>query len=229
SVYMFPLGDIITWHGLHYYSCAEIDMLIVYLMLVQMLRYSTPVAGLLLLYYKWMLGNHFCLNTDKNELLVIGTANIIKKLSGFLVQSWNLHLASGTLSQDVSHDKDKVLVITSFFGSTTVSKIHVCLSQDLVATLIPVFAFSQLYYWNFVSFGLLNKTLHRPISSECCSVIICMKKYEHITLVFIHLHWLPTKHLIEQQILLLKCLTGSCPLYLSELSSEHFPSHTLHS
>ena len=76
---------------------------------------------------------------------------------------------------------------------------------------------------------LISQRQKRQNHTAC--VITKWRKYDHITPVFVHLHWLPVKQRIDYQILLLtyKALNGLAPAYMRELLISYSPKRILRS
>ncbi len=70
-------------------------------------------------------------------------------------------------------------------------------------------------------YGLPNKQIMKlqRVQNAAAQLVKDTRKYDHITLVLIELHWLPVEKRIVFKILLLtfKCLHGLAPSYLSDL------------
>ena len=64
-----------------------------------------------------------------------------------------------------------------------------------------------------------------------CYVITCKRKFNHVKLLLIELHWLPVRQRIVFKILLhtFKALHGATPTYLTELISPYVPRRALRS
>ncbi len=90
--------------------------------------------------------------------------------------------------------------------------------------LINAFMTSRLDYCNSLlgecSACLIKKL--QLVQNAAARVLTRPRKYDHISLVLSTLHWLPIKHCIDLNILLItyKTLNGLAPQYLSELLSH---------
>jgi len=74
-------------------------------------------------------------------------------------------------------------------------------------------------------------TASHKVVCTAARIVTLAKKFDHITPVFIDLHWLPVHFRILFKVLLLvyKALNGMAPLYLTELLSNRTCSRTLRS
>ncbi len=92
---------------------------------------------------------------------------------------------------------------------------------------------SRLDYCNALLGGcsarLINKL--QMVKNAAARVLTRTRKYDYISPVLSTLHWLPIKHCIDFEILLItyKALNGLAPQYLSEHSSHCSPPRLLQS
>ncbi len=122
---------------------------------------------------------------------------------------------------------------TAFFHLKNISKLRPMLLMSNAEMLIHAFMTSRLDYCNALLGGgsarLINK--QQMVQNAAARVLTRTRNYDHISLVMSTLHWLPIKHRIEFQILLItyKALNGLAPQYLSELLSHYSPPRSLRS
>ena len=67
--------------------------------------------------------------------------------------------------------------------------------------------------------------------NAAAKVIICKRKFDHITPLLIELHWLPVRqHIVFKTLLYtFKALHGVTTMYLTELISPYIPRRALRS
>ncbi len=105
------------------------------------------------------------------------------------------------------------------------------LSKSNTEMLIHAFMTSRLDYCNALLGGcsacLINNL--QMVQNAAARVFTRTRKYDHISPVLSTLHWLPIKHRIDFEILLItyKALNGLAPQYLSELLSHYNPPRLL--
>jgi hypothetical protein len=90
--------------------------------------------------------------------------------------------------------------------------------EKSTTTLVHAFIISHLDYCNALLSGI-PATVSRQIQqvlNAAARVVCLVPKFDHISPVLIHLHWLPTPYRVQYKILLLvfKCLLGEAPEYL---------------
>jgi hypothetical protein len=115
---------------------------------------------------------------------------------------------------------------SSFFHIRNISKIRKFLSSDTTKTLIYAFVMSRIVYCNSLLYGQPKCVLQvlQHVLNCATKLIFHSKKYNHITLLLVNLHWLPIKHRITFKIALtcttFKALHGSAPCYITVLPWE---------
>ena len=86
---------------------------------------------------------------------------------------------------------------------------------------IHAFVTSRLDMGNSLLYGVCKNQIHRlqMVQNMAARTVVMGRKYDHITPVLYHLHWLPVKYRIQFKILVIvyKALNGMAPIYLSDL------------
>jgi len=122
---------------------------------------------------------------------------------------------------------------TAFFHLKNISKLRHMLSLTNAEQLVHAFMTSRLDYCKALLGGcparLINKL--QLVQKAAARVLTRTRKYDHISPVVSTLHWLPIKHHIHFEILLItyKALNGLAPQYLSELLLHYSTSRLLQS
>lgn len=108
------------------------------------------------------------------------------------------------------------------------------LSEESLKKLVTSFVLSRLDYCNALYAGLpfahcIDKL--QKLQNYAARLILKKRKREHVTPLFIYLHWLPVNARIKYKtaVLTYKCLNGTSPKYLSDLTVQYQPSRTLRS
>jgi len=101
------------------------------------------------------------------------------------------------------------------------------------STVIHAFITTRLDYCNHLYFGLPKYKVKKlqQIQNIAARYVMCVRKYDHITLVLVQLHWLPVSNRIVFRHLLFvyKSLNGLCPQYLTNLREHRKSARPLRS
>ena len=95
------------------------------------------------------------------------------------------------------------------------------LNEEATKTIIQVLVLSKIDYCNNIYQGAptygINK--HQQLQNMGCRIIKRLSKNDHVTLHLMELHWLKIKECIVYKVcvLMVKCIKGSAPQYLSEV------------
>ena len=99
--------------------------------------------------------------------------------------------------------------------------------------LMSSYVLSRLDYCNSLLAGLPEASLDKlqRVQNHAARVVLKRKKRDHVTPMFIELHWLPVRSRISYKIALLcyKCLNRTAPQYLCDLLEQYVPTRSLRS
>ena len=112
----------------------------------------------------------------------------------------------------------KSLCRSCMFHLRNISNIRRLLSHKIAEQLIHAFVTSRLDYCNSLLSGLPSSTIcHlQRVQNIAARILTRTKKYDHITPILQHLHWLPVKERIIFKIMLLtyRGVSGMAPTYI---------------
>ena len=175
----------------------------------------------------WMGANRLKLNTEKTQVIWIGTRQQLSKID---ITELRLGSATVPVSNSVSDlgvmvdsqltmaDHVATTCRSCFFQLRQLRSIRLALTIDATKTLVNAFISSRLDYCNSllagISSGLLKKL--QSVQNAAARLISRTRKFDHITPVLRDLHWLPIRKRIDFKIatLVFKCLHDLAPPYL---------------
>ena len=116
----------------------------------------------------------------------------------------------------------------AFYHLYNLRKIRKFLDNESIRTLVNALITSRLDYCNSLLFGapVTHLLKLQRVQNTAARLICNTSRFDHITPILIHLHWLPVKFRIDFKILLItfKIIHGLAPEYLHELICVKAPS-----
>uniref|UniRef100_A0AAR2M4G4 Reverse transcriptase domain-containing protein n=1 Tax=Pygocentrus nattereri TaxID=42514 RepID=A0AAR2M4G4_PYGNA len=241
TIYMLPLGTIISKHGINFHCYADDTQLYISSKpddKIKLAKIEDCVKDI----KDWMSNNFLLLNSDKTEVLLLGPKLARHRLSNSTLKLNNLSVSSSLsvknlgvmIDADLSFDTHiSNITRTAFLHLRNIAKLRNSLSLQDAEKLVHAFITSRLDYCNALLSGCHSKSLNKLqlVQNAAARVLTRTRKFDHISPVLSALHWLPVKFCIDYKILLLtyKALNGLAPQYLSELLSYYEPSRLLRS
>uniref|UniRef100_A0A8C9XHM2 Reverse transcriptase domain-containing protein n=1 Tax=Sander lucioperca TaxID=283035 RepID=A0A8C9XHM2_SANLU len=242
SLYMLPLGNIIRKHSINFHCYADDTQLYLSIKPDENGHQLAKLQACIKDIKSWMAYNFLMLNSNKTEVIVLGSKPLRTSLAEDIITLDGIALASSTtvrnlgviFDQDLSFNAHlKHTSRTAFFHLRNIAKIRNILSQNDAEKLVHAFVTSRLDYCNSLLSGCSNKSVRtlQLIQNAAARVLTRTKKRDHISPVLASLHWLPVKSRIEFKILLLtyKALNGQAPSYLEDLLVPYCPTRALRS
>ncbi len=213
TLYMLPLVNIIRKHGVSFHCYAD-DTQIYISSRPSETHQIEKLTECIIDIKNWMTSNFLLLNSEKTEVLIIGPKNPICNnlehyltLDGCSVKSSSSVKNLGVLFYSNLSFESHVSSIckAALFHLKNISKLRPMLSTSNAEMLIHAFMTSRLDYCNALLRGcsarLINKL--QLVQNAAATVLTRTRKYDHTSLVLSTLHWLPIKHRIDFNILLL--------------------------
>ena len=233
-IYMLPLGDVIRRHGFLLHIFADDTQIYISIspdnIVSSVLNIEACVADI----HSWMSANFLKLNSDKTEILILGTWQQLAKctVDSISVAGTDVILQNKPVRNlGVMFDKNMTMsshvssVVKSVsFQIRNVAKIRRYLPVDAAKKLVNAVVTSRLDYCNALLSGVSGYLVKRlqKVQHSAARLISGLKRHDHITDTLIDLHWLPIKYRIDFKIALIafKALHGQAPEYISDLLVE---------
>lgn len=243
TLYTQPLGGIIRQHGVEYHMYADDTQLYQSVSPGDSCQLLNTMEECISDVKSWMVANKLQLNGDKTELLFHNpkklnlpdnfpnTVLIGETQVAFTEKAKNLGVYFDS-QLSMSHHVNQ-LCKSLHFEIRRIGHLANVLSLESLKTLTSAYIFSRIDYCNSLFFALPNvliKKLQR-IQNHAARVILRKKKRDHITPMFVSLHWLPIekRSLYKIATLCFKCKNGTAPHYLLDLIEDYTPSRQVRS
>lgn len=240
-LYMSPLGDIFRKFAINFHCYADDTQ--IYIPITANDSSSLHNLETCLNEVKsWMQHSFLLLNSDKSEMLLVGSVknihlynNTTLNLDGCPITHKptirNLGVVFDSSLSFIPHIKS--ITKSAFFHLRNLSRIRPILSLPDAETLVHAFITSRIDYCNALFSGLPATATNglRLVQNAAAKVLTRKRKFDHITPTLIQLHWLPIQARADFKLLLLtfKALNGLAPTYMSDLIRPYIPPRPLRS
>ena len=168
---------------------------------------------------KWCATNALFINLDKTKLVVVGSAQLIKRLPPISLSLLGKTVSPVPFAKDLGAYIDQYLTCDVHIAKTAsncmnqlvhIRRIKHLLNKKTLLLLINSFVFSKLFYCSLVWGNTSKRNLHKLqlVQNFAARVVLRLWKFEHISLGRRSLGWLDVteKILFNDLVLALKCV-----------------------
>ena len=243
-IYKRPIGDIVARHGLKYHCYADDTQIYMAVKHNQPITEAiSKIEQCLTEVTDWYGKNQLKLNTEKSEAVIFLTktkrndlpCNISVTIDGHRVvpkpsvRNLGVILDSGlTMQAHVAQ-----IAKSCYHQIRNIGQIRSSITDEACKTLIHALVTARLDYANALLYGLPQTTLQRLQRVQNCAarLVSRTRKYDHITPVLQHLHWLPICVRPTYKVLMFvySVMHEQAPCYLAELLSRRQSNRRLRS
>ena len=169
-------------------------------------------------------------NDDKTEFLVIGSRQQSLKIDHYSVRVGMINIKLVKVARNLSAWFDSLFFMSihiskscsvAFFGLHNIKRINQFLPRDKLEMVLYTFVTSRIDYCYGLLYGLPDCEIAKlqRVQNAAARLLTSCRKFDHITLIMLNLHWLPIRYRIKFEILLLtfKALQGMAPSYIIDL------------
>ena len=240
-LYLAPLEDVITSHGLDFMMYADDSDLYI---AVNPCGRQSAISNLehcisdVLTFFS---DNKLVCNPTKTEVIhLYSRFSNLTPIPGINISHHLVPTSETVCSLGATIDKHLTMSkhINKICGSASlairnIGRVRKYLDQHSTERLVHAFVTSRLDYCNSLLYGLPAKEISKlqRLQNSAARLVTRSKIREHITPILQELHWLPVKYRITFKLLLItfKILNNCAPGYLTILLESYNPSRTLRS
>jgi hypothetical protein len=243
--YVLPLGDILRKHGMSFHIYADDTQMYVSFDLKKdgdLERNIKKLEECIAEIRVWMRQNFLKGNDEKTEVLFLGSATNISRLSQPAINIGDHDVESTKSVRNLGAIFDETMSMENHVNNVcraahmhlrNIGRIRRYLTQEAAEVLVHSFVSTKLDYMNALLVGLPGKLLKKlqKVQNLAARIVTKTKRTDHITPILKKLHWLPVCQRIEYKILMLtyKALNGLAPDYIKDMLVPYVPTRTLRS
>ena len=187
---------------------------------------------------KWCCNNSLLLNPDKTKLLVVGVPQLLRQLPDFTITLCGKPISPIPVAKDLgvfldqclSYDEHILKTVASCMNKLIqINRIKHLLDKETVLLIMNSFVFSRLFYCSSVWSNTAVTNIHKLqlVQNFAARIILGLRKYDHISAGLRSLRWLNVKQrlMVNDAVMMHKCLNGLSPSYLSDKFSTRATIH----
>ena len=242
TLYSQPLSDVISVHNCDYHKYADDTELSKSAPPDQFLSVQSCIQTCIDDVLLWMKSNKLKLNTDKTEVMPVGSASCLESVDSECANIGGNSVPFKTSVKYLGVHLDETLSMqkhissiccASFLELRRIASIRPYLSQSAAARLVAAMVISRLDYCNSVFIGLPADQIARlqRVQNNAARLVFKKRRRDHVTPLLKELHWLPVKFRCQYKTATLayRHFDGSLPPYLSSSLCTYEPSRSLRS
>lgn len=245
SMYTAPLCDIVSLHGLKVHLYADDTQVYIFFSFRNTPSINDAMSSAQLCIADvdaWMVTNKLKLNGDKTELMVLTAPTLRAKVTippltigeASISASPSIRNLGSMWDQAATMEEHIRFVCKScYYHLHNIAGIRHMLTRDATEKLMHAFVSSRLDSCNSLLLNVPAAQISKLQRVQNCAarIVLRRKKCDSISDILKELHWLPVKQriLFKVNCISYQCVSGTAPVYLSELVSPYVPQRSLRS
>ena len=243
SMYIKPLGDIITKHGFRYHQYADDSQIYLAFKPKESLAHiSERIKICIQDVGEWMASNMLMLNREKTDVILFAPKHKSLLDNNFSLAFGNVTINAKKVVRSLGVVLDTTLSMehhvnavsrSCFMHLKNISKIRKYLTVEATKSLVHAVVMSRLDYCNSLLLDISDTHINKlqRVQNYAARVISKTPRRDHITPVLKSLHWLPVKNRIVFKVLVLvyQSLHNLSPTYIQDFIVPYKPPRPLRS
>jgi hypothetical protein len=242
TLYSQPLSNVIEQYNCSFHKYADDTELSQCSTLDDFVSTQSSIQDCISATLIWLESNKLMLNTDKTELMTVGTASRVNQIDIKSIQILDSDISFQDSVKYLGVKLDRTLSMSAYISDVCrsaflslrrIGSIRPFLSEKATACLVNSVIISRLDFCNSVLYGLPADQLNRLQRIQNCAarLIAKKKKYDHVTPILTDLHWLPVRFRIQYKLAVFafRHFDGTLPPYLSSSLNIYQPRRSLRS